>query len=102
MEIEENREWWGRRTQKKDSRWQRNLKRIILSYLPNVGWYRITLVDYWSRIAVTLGVEEEARKEAVRVGAALNKVKSPTTAAVYMACADLGIPGISGVTRHYT
>ncbi|KAL2040550.1 hypothetical protein N7G274_006529 [Stereocaulon virgatum] len=45
----------------------------------------------WSRIAVTLGAEEEARKEAVRVGAALDKVKLPTTAAVYMACADLGI-----------
>ena len=35
-----------------------------------------------------LEAEEEARKEAVRVGAALDKVKLPTTAAVYMACAD--------------
>lgn len=40
---------------------------------------------------MTLGAEEEARKEAVRIGAALDKVKMPTTAAVYIAYADLGI-----------
>ncbi|KAL2048872.1 hypothetical protein ABVK25_010878 [Lepraria finkii] len=55
------------------------------------NWQSISGNNYWSRIAVTLGAEEEARKEAVRVGAALDKVKLPTTAAVYMACADLGI-----------
>ena len=47
--------------------------------------------NYWSRIAMNIAAEEEARKEAVRIGASLNKVKSPTTAAVYIACADLGI-----------
>ena len=46
---------------------------------------------YWSRIAITIEAEEEARKKAVRVGAAFDKVKLPTTAAVYIACTDLGI-----------
>lgn len=55
------------------------------------NWQLISGNNYWSRIAVTIGAEEDAREEAVRVGAALNKVKLPTTAAVYMACADLGI-----------
>lgn len=55
------------------------------------NWQLISGNNYWSRIAVTLGAEEDARKEAVRVGAPLNKVKLPTTAAVYTACADLGI-----------
>ena len=65
--------------------------RLHASKHKSENWQLIPGNNYWSRIAVTLGAEEEARKEAVRVGAALDKVKSPTTAAVYMACADLGI-----------
>ncbi|KAK3176992.1 hypothetical protein OEA41_008318 [Lepraria neglecta] len=65
--------------------------RLHTSKHKSENWQLISGNNYWSRIAVTLGAEEEARKEAVRIGAALDKVKLPTTAAVYMACADLGI-----------
>ena len=47
--------------------------------------------NYWSRVAVSLVAEEKSRKEAVRIGAALDTVEMNTTAAVYLACADLGI-----------
>ena len=40
---------------------------------------------------MTIGAEEEGRKEAVRLGAPLDQVKMPTTAAIYQACSDLGI-----------
>ena len=65
--------------------------RLHASKHKSENWQLISGNNYWSRIAVTLGAEEEARKEAVRVGAALDKVKLATTAAIYMACADLGI-----------
>ena len=65
--------------------------RLYTSKYKSENWQLISGNNYWSRIAVTLGAEEEARKEAVRVGAALDKVKLPTTAAVYMACANLGV-----------
>lgn len=65
--------------------------RLHASKHKSKNWQLISGKNYWSRIAMTIGAEEEARKEAVRVGAALGQVKLPTTAAVYMACADLGI-----------
>lgn len=65
--------------------------RLHASKQKSENWQLISGNNYWSRIAVILGAEDEARKEAVRVGAALDKVKLPTTAAVYVACADLGI-----------
>jgi len=52
------------------------------------NWHLISGNTYWSRIAVNLELEEKARKKAVRVG---GKVTMPTTGAVYVACADLGI-----------
>ena len=55
------------------------------------NWKLISGNNYWSRIAGIIGEEEEARKEAVRVGADLKTVRLPTTVAVYIACADLGI-----------
>ena len=55
------------------------------------NWQLISGKNYWSRIAITIKEEEDARKEAVRVGAALDKFRMPTTAAVCIACADLGI-----------
>ncbi|SLM36791.1 hypothetical protein LPUS_06477 [Lasallia pustulata] len=65
--------------------------RLHASKHKSENWQLFSGNNYWSRIAVTLGAEEDARKEAVRIGAALDKVKLPTTATVYMACADLGI-----------
>ena len=65
--------------------------RLYASKHKSENWQLISGNNYWSEIAVDIVAEEEARKEAVRVGAPLDKVKSPTTAAVYMACADLGI-----------
>ncbi|KAA6409935.1 MAG: hypothetical protein FRX48_06548 [Lasallia pustulata] len=65
--------------------------RLHASKHKSENWQLFSGNNYWSRIAVTLGAEEDARKEAVRIGAALDKVKLPTTATVCMACADLGI-----------
>lgn len=50
--------------------------RLHASKHKSKNWPSISGNKYWSRIAVTLGTEEEARKEAVCVGA---KVKLPTT-----------------------
>ncbi len=55
------------------------------------NWLSISGNLYWSRISVTLREEEEAREKAVRIGSELSKLSMPTTAAVYVACADLGI-----------
>ena len=62
--------------------------RLHASKHKSENWQLISGNNYCSRITVTLGAEKEARKEATRVGAALEKVKLPTTAAVYMACAN--------------
>lgn len=66
-------------------------RRLHASKHKSENWQLISGSNYWSRIAVTLGAEDEERKEAVRVGSAFDKIKMPTTAAIYMACADLGI-----------
>lgn len=65
--------------------------RLHASKHKSENWQSISGSIYWSRIAVTLREEEEAREEAVRVGSELSKLSMPTTAAVYVACADLGI-----------
>lgn len=49
--------------------------------------------NQWSAISETIKGEDKARNEAVRVGASLDKVTMPTTAAIHMACNDLGISG---------
>ena len=51
--------------------------RLHASKHKSENWQLISGENYWSQIAVNLGEEEEARKEAVRVGAALEKVKCP-------------------------
>lgn len=65
--------------------------RLDASKQKSRNWQLISGSNYWSRISTTLESEEAARKEAVRVGSDLSKLKRPTTAAVYVACADLGI-----------
>ncbi|KAI4133215.1 MAG: hypothetical protein LQ347_002247 [Umbilicaria vellea] len=57
------------------------------------NWELISGNRYWSRIAAILLDEEEARKKAVLTGVGIDKVRLPTTAAVYVACSDLGISG---------
>lgn len=65
--------------------------RLHASKSKSENWQSISGSQYWSRIAANLGTEEAARKEAVRTGVGLDKIKLPTFSAVYTACADIGI-----------